>query len=192
MSVSGRHLDTLFHHSLYLHLKKFYPRKILHTKWNTRHTRKGPMISWAMKCILNVCFNGEIMFIYRSLFTPLSGFFYHVKFIKGRKNTQCLSICLVLYFTSFTALLYKLCPHILLLQCVVHGSKDQWTQMTTCSSTIRQGQRNIYFMHESHGLHLKGTKSCDHFRSVDWPCYINIWLVVKIKRHTWGTVFLKG
>lgn len=112
------------------------------------------------------------------------GFFYHVKFIKGRKNTQCLSICLVLYFTSFTALLYKLCPHILLLQCVVHGSKDQWTQMTTCSSTIRQGQSNIYFMHESHGLHLKGTKSCDHFRSVDWPCYINIWLVVKIKRHT--------
>lgn len=113
------------------------------------------------------------------------GFFLSCKIYKRQEEYPVfLSICLVLYFTSFTALLYKLCPHILLLQCVVHGSKDQWTQMTTCSSTIRQGQSNIYFMHESHGLHLKGTKSCDHFRSVDWPCYINIWLVVKIKHHT--------
>lgn len=59
------------------------------------------MISWAMKCMLNIFFNGEIMFIYRSLFTPLSGVFLSCKIYKRQEEYP-------VFKHLFSALFYKL------------------------------------------------------------------------------------
>lgn len=104
--------------------------------------------------------------------------------------------------SSHTDPLCNLCPHFLLLQHAVLLWKALWLQKWSLYSHMQWHQQTepepvIYvwkfFFFFFYGLKEPGYwEQCDHFRSIFWLCYIDVWLSVKIEHDVFKNCVFGG